>query len=122
MPAFDGTGPMGLGPMTGGGRGWCPPDYAGIRPSMTGYPYFQFYGRRRPYGFAAFPPFPCLPPSPWAFGWWELYGAPSSAQEETRFLKEKAKIRRRELEEIGGQIRELEKDKRISPSEFTTLD
>lgn len=23
MPAGDGTGPLGLGPMTGGGRGWC---------------------------------------------------------------------------------------------------
>jgi len=23
MPCFDGTGPMGQGPMTGGGRGYC---------------------------------------------------------------------------------------------------
>jgi len=23
MPGFDGTGPMGQGPMTGGGRGYC---------------------------------------------------------------------------------------------------
>jgi hypothetical protein len=23
MPGFDGTGPLGMGPMTGGGRGWC---------------------------------------------------------------------------------------------------
>jgi len=23
MPGFDGTGPRGLGPMTGGGRGYC---------------------------------------------------------------------------------------------------
>ena len=23
MPGFDGTGPMGQGPMTGGGRGFC---------------------------------------------------------------------------------------------------
>ncbi len=23
MPGFDGTGPMGMGPMTGGGRGFC---------------------------------------------------------------------------------------------------
>ena len=23
MPGFDGTGPMGIGPMTGGGRGFC---------------------------------------------------------------------------------------------------
>ena len=25
MPGFDGTGPLGQGPRTGGGRGYCPP-------------------------------------------------------------------------------------------------
>lgn len=30
MPGFDGTGPRGLGPMTGGGRGFC-----------AGYPYYS---------------------------------------------------------------------------------
>jgi hypothetical protein len=25
MPGFDGTGPRGMGPMTGGGRGFCSP-------------------------------------------------------------------------------------------------
>ncbi|MDM7998771.1 MAG: DUF5320 family protein [Dehalococcoidia bacterium] len=25
MPGLDGTGPMGMGPMTGGGRGFCSP-------------------------------------------------------------------------------------------------
>jgi hypothetical protein len=40
MPRFDGTGPAGMGPMTGGGRGWCNPyyaPYAGYRP--YGQPY-----------------------------------------------------------------------------------
>ncbi len=27
MPAFDGTGPQGLGPRTGRGWGYCPPEY-----------------------------------------------------------------------------------------------
>ena len=27
MPGFDGTGPRGMGPMTGGGRGRCNPYY-----------------------------------------------------------------------------------------------
>jgi hypothetical protein len=31
MPRFDGTGPAGMGSMTGGGRGWCNP-YAGYHP------------------------------------------------------------------------------------------
>ncbi len=29
MPKQDGTGPRGLGPMTGGGRGRCNPDFIG---------------------------------------------------------------------------------------------
>jgi len=31
MPGFDGTGPGGMGPMTGGARGWCNP-HAAARP------------------------------------------------------------------------------------------
>jgi hypothetical protein len=52
MPRFDGTGPAGMGPMTGGGRGWSnpySPPYAGagFTPySPYGYPpsYFRPYG------------------------------------------------------------------------------
>lgn len=32
MPGYDGTGPGGLGPMTGGGRGFC-----------AGYPFYPYY-------------------------------------------------------------------------------
>lgn len=53
MPAFDGTGPRGLGPMTGRGEGYCalvlpspgtrsvPYGYAGLSgaPVRSGYPY-----------------------------------------------------------------------------------
>jgi len=35
MPGFDGTGPAGMGPMTGGARGWC----------GSNYPYHTGYGR-----------------------------------------------------------------------------
>lgn len=27
MPALNGTGPVGRGPRTGRGLGWCPPDF-----------------------------------------------------------------------------------------------
>jgi hypothetical protein len=37
MPGFDGTGPGGMGPMTGGGRGWCNP-YGPLRAGYTPYP------------------------------------------------------------------------------------
>ena len=51
MPGLDGTGPMGLGPMTGGGRGFCAIPYwayASFRfgyprayyPPMMGYPFY----------------------------------------------------------------------------------
>jgi hypothetical protein len=53
MPGFDGTGPMGMGPMTGGCRGFCAMPYRGYGP--YGYsmrpPYYPapgvypFYGR-----------------------------------------------------------------------------
>ena len=45
MPGFDGTGPRGIGPMTGGGRGFCNPYHAGGRPPFMGaYPYGSPYG------------------------------------------------------------------------------
>ena len=31
MPGFDGTGPRGIGPMTGGGRGFCNPYEVGVK-------------------------------------------------------------------------------------------
>jgi hypothetical protein len=51
MPGFDGTGPAGRGPMTGGGRGWCNPysaPYAGYRP--YGPPYAVPQGATNAYG------------------------------------------------------------------------
>ncbi len=43
MPRFDGTGPRGMGPMTGGGRGFC--GVSGTRPMV------QSYGFRRGAGY-----------------------------------------------------------------------
>jgi hypothetical protein len=40
MPGFDGTGPAGMGPMTGGARGWCNP---------YGAPYGPYTPYRYPY-------------------------------------------------------------------------
>ncbi len=53
MPGFDGTGPSGRGPMTGGGRGWCNPTspvprgYGAYRPPLAA-PAPPVYGVRRP--------------------------------------------------------------------------
>jgi len=59
MPGFDRTGPRGMGPMTGGGRGWCNPytpwyaGYGAYRPpsAVPVRPYggyLPFYGPGRP--------------------------------------------------------------------------
>ncbi|MBN2418377.1 MAG: DUF5320 domain-containing protein, partial [Deltaproteobacteria bacterium] len=37
MPGFDGTGPQGMGPMTGGARGYCNPNSAWRPPYGGGY-------------------------------------------------------------------------------------
>jgi protein crumbs len=65
MPGLDGTGPRGMGPMTGGGRGWCasygsfPAGYAGggFSPWMGAWPraypftggFGPFYGAMAPF-------------------------------------------------------------------------
>jgi hypothetical protein len=57
MPGLDGTGPAGMGPITGGARGWCNPYrplYAGYTPYRPPYPapVRPYYGGYRPaYGF-----------------------------------------------------------------------
>lgn len=50
MPGLDGTGPAGMGPMTGGARGWCNP--AG--PLNSGYGWrapFAYGPMGYPYGY-----------------------------------------------------------------------
>ena len=48
MPGFDGTGPMGMGPLTGRGMGFCAVPYSGT-PYPTTYRYPVMYAR--PYFF-----------------------------------------------------------------------
>jgi hypothetical protein len=50
MPARDGTGPMGMGPMSGGGRGWCNPYYFRTSPTLGVSPYFRPLSWGSPYG------------------------------------------------------------------------
>ncbi len=67
MPGFDGSGPMGAGPMTGGARGYCNPGYAGYnrpvgygrgmaRGRGAGAGYGMGRGFRRGYG-GMYPPY-----------------------------------------------------------------
>jgi hypothetical protein len=64
MPGLDGTGPRGMGPMTGGGRGLCNP----YSPLNAGASY-------RPWGYGAWTPYgvPWTPRGP--YGAWGAYAA-----------------------------------------------
>jgi hypothetical protein len=93
MPGFDGTGPGGMGPMTGGGRGFCSP--WGIRaagsygfPRWTGYAY-PFYGG--PAGATGAMPF----------------APPMTREQELDFLKTQAQGMRGQLEQIEARIEQL---------------
>jgi hypothetical protein len=111
MPARDGTGPSGLGSMTGRGMGYC----AGY--NITGYanpmPGRRLWGRRgfgfgfgrgfgRGYGYGRY-----LAPYPY-------YGTPyrpsySSTQDEKAILAEQAREIENELKAIKERISELER-------------
>jgi len=97
MPGFDGTGPRGMGPMTGGGRGFC-----GSRGFGAAYrPYGAFPGRGYDY------------PS-YSTGWGNRYAAPFTPQmnrdQELGFLKEQAQAMKSQLEQIESRIQQLGSD------------
>ena len=91
MPGFDGTGPAGMGPMTGGGRGFCSPwgigaaRAYGFRP-RTGYPY---YGPG-PFVQSAAP-----------------FAPQMSREQELDFLKSEAEALRGGLKELEARIGQL---------------
>ena len=94
MPGFDGTGPMGMGPMTGGGRGFCSPWGIGAAqrtygfPGLTGhaYPYYRQ---------GAF--FPGAAP----------FAPGMSREQEIDFLKSEAEALREQLKELEARIGQL---------------
>ncbi len=126
MPGFDGTGPRGMGPMTGGGRGFCSPwglgsaygfgrgmpyPMAGQRP-WYGVPYGSFYGGT---SYAGATPYryggglPGAMPGPLL----NVPGAnptasPMSGAQELDFLKGQAQAIKSQLELITNRIEELE--------------
>ena len=125
MPAGDGTGPRGMGPMTGRGAGYCTgygaPGYTNPMPGRgfgmgwgrgrgggggrgwrnmyyaTGLPGWARYGYAPAWG---------APPAA-AYG---PYGAPPTPEQETEFLKSQAEMLKEELDAISQRIAELEKE------------
>ncbi len=88
MPGFDGTGPNGMGPMTGGGRGFCSPrrsipqQYTGSRSAYYAFPRYGTYGFR-----------PFIPRV--------------TREQELEFLKGQAEALRDELKELETEIGKL---------------
>jgi hypothetical protein len=138
MPGFDGTGPRGMGPMTGGGRGFCSPwgigaaFRSGMVPPYPQAPY-PFYRGYAPYGSPGGVPYYGEPayspgmqagqaPYPYYGGAWAApsYGGPAVApgatpfapqmtrEQELDFLKSQAQAAKGQLGEIEARISELE--------------
>jgi hypothetical protein len=82
MPGFDGTGPRGLGPMTGGGRGFCAVPRSRLNAINRGRRVLGRYGPGYPY---------------------------LSADEELELLKGDLDLLQKELESIESRIKNIEK-------------
>lgn len=93
MPGFDGTGPRGQGPLTGGGRGYCAVSLSGDRPIYTARRFFR-KGQRG--GFQR---------GMQAFG---SFGRVVSKEEESEILKSQADFLKRQLEDTQARIQEME--------------
>ncbi len=117
MPRGDGTGPGGLGPMTGRGAGYCAGyavpgfmnPYGGRLGLGFGYGrgYGRGFGRGRGYGRGFWPayPYPIASPMPYGGGFYQPAAEP---KQEMEMLAEEAKALKEELEAINKRITELE--------------
>ena len=120
MPGFDRTGPMGMGPMTGGGRGWCNPSVPYGRPYFSGGfgPWFgEGRGRGRGYrhwyratGLPGWMRFGQVGPLGYPGGYQGGYPPvpPYTKEQETEFLKDQAAALKEELDAIDSRLRGLE--------------
>ena len=94
MPGFNGTGPRGMGPMTGGGRGFCSPWGRGA----ASRPYSAFQGRGYGYPYyGAGPAVPGVVP----------FAPQMTREQELDFLKNQAQAMRGQLEQIQSRIQQL---------------
>jgi len=98
MPGFDGTGPRGLGPMTGGGRGFCAIPLPGSWPTYLGRGVYPPYGASwgMPY-YGAGPAIPGAVP----------FAPQITREEELDSLKNQAQAMRGQLEQIEARIQQL---------------
>jgi hypothetical protein len=88
MPGFDGTGPRGMGPMTGGGRGFCSPWGVGAAYRSYGVAPGAGYGYGRSFGVGPYVP-------------------TMTKEQELDFLKNQAQAMKGQLEQIEARIQQL---------------
>jgi len=123
MPGGDGTGPGGLGPMTGRAAGYCAgypvPGYANPIPGRGygyGFGWGRGFGRGRGWGGGrGFGRGRGRGAYPYAYGYpaygYPQYGYPYAdvtPKEEAGALKEQAKYMKEELDAINARMKELE--------------
>ena len=104
MPGFDGTGPRGMGPMTGGGRGFCSPWGIGVGIAGYGTPPRVGYGYPH-YGLAgvSYPSSGAPATAPGA----ARFVPQMTREQELGFLKNQAQAMRGQLEQIEARIQQL---------------
>lgn len=107
MPGFNGTGPLGAGPMTGRGRGYC---MSYIVPDTGFTPGFcrggGGRGRRYWYNATGLPRWARWAPGAAPAG--AVYAPPLSGDRELNYLKEQAGYLENALEQAKRRIKELE--------------
>ena len=103
MPGFDGTGPRGSGPGSGGGFGYC----AGERPPYAGWRRGGYYGRGAGWGAGRGPGRGVC--RWWAGGPVPYYGPQWAAPaDEKAFLNDQAEQLRAELADLERRMADLE--------------
>ncbi|OPY04864.1 MAG: hypothetical protein A4E67_02197 [Syntrophaceae bacterium PtaB.Bin038] len=97
MPGFDGTGPRGMGPMTGGGRGFCASAFGVGRPLAGARMFFGRGGgrgwRNRYYATGL---------TRWQR--WAPWGIPPTAEDEKQALKSEADFLRSRLQVLEERL------------------
>ena len=111
MPGFDGTGPAGGGPMTGGGRGYCSSavSYNVGRPRLrygTGYRSGRGRGYRHIFWETGLPRWARRGPSMWD----QYSGFPVSRKSEIAMLNDEAEALKENLDAIQARIKDLESE------------
>jgi hypothetical protein len=126
MPGGDGTGPAGMGPMTGRAAGYCAgysvPGYMNpiAGSGWGGFGYGRGWGRGRGRGWGR--------SFGWRGGFYPAYGYPGygypgyaygypyvpemTSQQEAEMLKEQAKAMQEDINSINERIKELESSKK----------